>query len=73
MINLGIQAKGEDDIGTINAWVDSSASIDDMREAWKYALDGTLKSQVYNAIFQACFNQGIDPKTILTEIHTNGN
>jgi hypothetical protein len=67
MINLSVEAKPDDAIGTINARVEESATVEDMREAWGYLLQGTLKAQLHAAIFQACFNRGIDPKTILTE------
>lgn len=52
-------------MATINVRIDDEASRDDMRDAWQYALDDTLKRQIRDALWFECIKRGIEPREIV--------
>jgi len=50
---------------TINVRFAESASIDDLRVAWKDFSDGTLHSHVREALRLECIKRGLDPKEVV--------
>jgi hypothetical protein len=63
MINIVIEP--QTGLPTINVQFDESASIDDLRAAWKDFSDGTLQSHVREAIRLECIKRGLEPKEVV--------
>ena len=56
---------------TLNAIIDDSASIEDMRQAWNYILNGTLQNHLRDSIRFECAKRGIDPQEVISEPPSN--
>jgi hypothetical protein len=63
--------EGQPPEATMNIRIEPSASPDDMRQAWEYALNGMFQKHLYHSICVACIDRGIDPRMIVAEPPSN--